>query len=223
MKFQFVASGLLAIAAIVITPAASAADLNGKWTFAMQTEGGERSFTPEFKVDGQQVTGKWGRADISGKFVDNKLDLSFPFTSEEGSVNGTLKIAGTMNEGSLAGTWQFEAYQGSFKAVRAGAPATPVTTSSSGIAGNWECKMEADRSYPFLLSLIEDAGVWKGKAASDAGELPLQTVKVEQNAATFTINVNSTTVAFKLRANGGLLDGTWEAGGNSGAVKGVRK
>jgi hypothetical protein len=98
---------------------AHASGISGKWHFVFQTEGGERESTATFQQDGEKVTGKWGKADVQGTFADSKLDLAFPYTSEEGGMTGTLKIQGKLDGEKLVGNWEFEEYNGSFEAARA--------------------------------------------------------------------------------------------------------
>jgi hypothetical protein len=96
---------------------AQAQPISGKWHFVLQTEGGDRTADPNFLADGDQVTGKWGDADVKGSFKDGKLDLAFPYNSDEAGA-GTLKIKGELKDGALTGTWEFQDYSGSFKATR---------------------------------------------------------------------------------------------------------
>jgi hypothetical protein len=96
-----------------------AADISGKWNFQLETDGGPREVSPIFHLEGTKVTGKWETADVKGTFVDGKLDLAFPLTSEEAGMTGTLKIAGQMERDVISGKWEFEGYSGTFKAKRA--------------------------------------------------------------------------------------------------------
>jgi hypothetical protein len=89
----------------------------GKWHFVLQTEGGERTAEPNFQQDGEQITGKWGNADVKGTFAGSKLDLAFSYNSDE-SGPGTLKIKGELKGDTLTGSWEFQEYSGSFKAMR---------------------------------------------------------------------------------------------------------
>ena len=102
--------------ALLLTSAASAAGIAGKWQFVLQTGGGERQQAVELQLDGQNVTGKWAGADVKGTFVDNKLNLAFPFSSSEGGLSGTLKIVGTLADDQLTGDWDFEGHSGTFAA-----------------------------------------------------------------------------------------------------------
>jgi hypothetical protein len=105
--------------ALVFVPQSSAQSptVSGKWHFVLQTEGGERTADPVFQLNGDQVTGKWGDADVKGTFTGGKLDLAFPYTSDEAGP-GTLKIKGELNGDTLTGSWAFQEYTGSFKATR---------------------------------------------------------------------------------------------------------
>jgi hypothetical protein len=92
----------------------AASEIDGKWEFVMQTDGGERRVTPELKADGEKVSGKWDRADVAGTFKDNELLLSFPLTSTEGQMTAKLNIKAKLSAGQLTGNWEFGGYSGSF-------------------------------------------------------------------------------------------------------------
>jgi len=100
--------------------AAPTTTIDGKWTFVLNTEGGDRTAAADFKLDGQKVTGKWGdaNADVAGTFADGKLDLAFPYNSDEAG-QGTLKLKGELAGETITGTWEFQDYNGTFKATRA--------------------------------------------------------------------------------------------------------
>jgi hypothetical protein len=92
--------------------------ITGRWHFVLETEGGDRNVDATFQQQGQNVTGKWEKADVKGTFADGKLDLAFPIESEEAGP-GTLKLKGELNGGALSGTWEFQTYTGTFKATKA--------------------------------------------------------------------------------------------------------
>jgi len=102
-----------------ITPLglAQAQQITGKWHFVFKTEGGDRTSNPNFDQHEDQVSGKWDDADVKGTFKDGKLDLAFPYNSDEAGP-GTLKIKGELKGDTLTGTWEFQDYTGSFKATR---------------------------------------------------------------------------------------------------------
>ena len=93
-------------------------DITGKWHFVYSTEGGPRENDADFRLAGDQVTGKYAGADVKGTFKDGDLDLEFPFNSEEAGMTATLKMKGKLKEGKLAGTWTFAEYDGTFTAAR---------------------------------------------------------------------------------------------------------
>jgi hypothetical protein len=110
---------LLCGALLLPLHAGAATDITGKWQFVLNTEGGDRTAAASFQLDGQKVTGKWGdaNADVAGTFADGKLDLAFPYTSDEVGP-GTMKITGQFDGDALTGKWEFQDYSGTFKATR---------------------------------------------------------------------------------------------------------
>jgi hypothetical protein len=111
---------MCAALALVFTPPSRSQSptVAGKWHFVMQTEGGDRTADPVFQLNSDKVTGKWGDADVKGTFRGGKLDLAFPYNSDEAGP-GTLKIKGELNGDTLTGSWEFQEYTGTFKATRA--------------------------------------------------------------------------------------------------------
>ncbi len=124
---NFLAIFVLLTGAALLAPFTSAKTMHatfadptiaGKWHFVLDTPGGDRPSDADFKLDGTQVTGKYGEADAKGTFSDGKLNLEFPVdTAEAGS--GVLKIKGTLDGDTITGDWAFSDYSGSFKATRA--------------------------------------------------------------------------------------------------------
>jgi hypothetical protein len=98
--------------------AAGSSDITGKWHFVFQTEGGDRENEADFKLRGDQVTGKWNSTDVKGTFKDGDLNLAFPYTSDEAGMTATLKLKGKLADGKLAGTWEYSEYTGMFTATR---------------------------------------------------------------------------------------------------------
>lgn len=99
--------------------AAAANDISGRWHFVYQTDGGDRDSDADFKLDGDQVTGKWNGADaVKGTFKSGALDLAFPYNSEEAGMTATLKMKGKLQDNKLTGNWEFADYSGTFVATR---------------------------------------------------------------------------------------------------------
>jgi hypothetical protein len=109
---------LLVIAIFGLTALAQDAGIGGKWHFALDTEGGARNVDAEFTIDADgKVTGKFGNDAVAGTFKDGKLELAFPIHSDEAG-DGTLRISGKLDKGSLVGGWDFSGYSGTFTASR---------------------------------------------------------------------------------------------------------
>ena len=105
---------------------AAVSDPTGNWHFVLDTPGGDRESDAVFTLDGEKVTGKYGKADVAGTYQDGKIDLAFTIDTEEAGT-GTLKIVGALDGDAITGNWEFTEYNGTFKATRAAAvPATPA-------------------------------------------------------------------------------------------------
>jgi len=117
-KIALVALGLAAVLFTLKTVSASD-PITGKWTFVFDTEGGPREFAADLKLDGDKVSGKFAeKADVKGTFKDQKIDLAFPFQSDEANMTDTLTITGKLEKYGLAGDWAFSQWSGTYKARR---------------------------------------------------------------------------------------------------------
>ena len=82
----------------ILSIAAFAHDITGKWTFEVQTDAGSGTPTFEFKQDGEKLTGtytgKFGTAPIAGTVKGDKVEFSFEATvlDQKGKVVYTGKI-----------------------------------------------------------------------------------------------------------------------------------
>ncbi|MCC7176075.1 MAG: hypothetical protein IT159_12840 [Bryobacterales bacterium] len=107
----------LACALALAAALAAAEDVSGNWHFVLQTPGGEREADAAFKVNGEEVTGTFGDAEVKGTFKNGALELAFPLNSPEAGP-GTMSIKGTLADGALSGSWEFAGYEGTFLAKR---------------------------------------------------------------------------------------------------------
>jgi len=100
--------------------AAATAGINGKWHFILDTPGGDRDLDADFTVDADgKVTGTFGKTSAIGTYKDGQLNLDFEMTAEETGETAHMKLNGKLDDvPSIAGTWQFSAYDGNFKALR---------------------------------------------------------------------------------------------------------
>src|SRR5947209_17602551 len=107
-------------ALMLFNPFQAAADsnLDGRWQFVLDNPGGDRTTDVLFKVDGDQVTGKWDKEDLKGTYEGNDLQLSFEITPEETGEKGTFVVKGKLDGDNITGTWEFGEYKGDFKATR---------------------------------------------------------------------------------------------------------
>src|ERR1051326_5419697 len=118
--FRALATCVFCALMLLMIPSYAAADsnLDGRWQFVLDTPGGDRNVDVLFKVEGDQVTGKWDKEDLKGTYDGGDLQLSFEITPEETGEKGTLVIKGKLDGDAIAGTWEFGEYKGDFKATR---------------------------------------------------------------------------------------------------------
>jgi len=125
---------VIAVAAVCLlmgfeSAKAQDAGVNGKWHFVLSTPGGDRDVDVDLSVDADgKVTGKFGTTDVAGTYKEGQLDLNFPFTSDEAGVTADMKITGKLDEAAaINGSWDFSAYNGTFKATRPAAEPVPAS------------------------------------------------------------------------------------------------
>jgi hypothetical protein len=120
VKMRKIALITLGVAALLFSlRTVTASDpITGKWTFVFDTEGGPREFAADLKLDGDKVSGKFENAEVKGTFKDQKIDLAFPYESEEANMTDTLKITGKLEKDALVGDWAFNQWTGTYKAQR---------------------------------------------------------------------------------------------------------
>ena len=100
--------------------AATASGIGGKWHFVLDTPGGDRDVDAQFTVDADgKVTGTFGQTSAAGTYKDGQVNLDFEMTAEETGETAHMKLNGKLDDApSITGTWQFSAYDGTFKALR---------------------------------------------------------------------------------------------------------
>ena len=114
-------ASVIALCLFATTPSLKGEDdsqVAGKWTVVFATEDGSLEIQADLKLDGDQVSGKWGDADVKGTFKDGSLDLAFPYTSEEANLTATMKVKAKFKDGKLAGTWEYGSWNGTLELVR---------------------------------------------------------------------------------------------------------
>jgi hypothetical protein len=113
MKYRtLLHSGLIVL---VLCTLAYAADFNGTWTAAIETQVGTQNYTYTFKVEGEKLTGKtksqFGESDITEgvvkgddiSFVENLNYEGMPLKiTYKGKISGTDEIKFTRNVAEIA-------------------------------------------------------------------------------------------------------------------------
>lgn len=106
---------LSSLIVFVLCTVAYAADFNGTWTAAIETQVGTQNYTYTFKVEGEKLTGKtksqFGESDITEgvvkgddiTFVENLNYEGMPLKiTYKGKISGTDEIKFTRNVADIA-------------------------------------------------------------------------------------------------------------------------
>ncbi|HLK65358.1 MAG TPA: hypothetical protein VKU19_18090 [Bryobacteraceae bacterium] len=106
------------LAVFLMSLAAWAADVTGKWTFNVETAAGSGSPTFVFKQEGEKLTGTYtgtfGTADLTGTVKGDVIEFSFEATVVDtkgkvvytGKIEGPGKMSGEVEFTGLGkGTW----------------------------------------------------------------------------------------------------------------------
>ena len=106
---------LTSLIVLVLCTVAYAADFNGTWTAAIETQVGTQNYTYTFKVEGEKLTGKtksqFGESEITEgvvkgddiTFVENLNYEGMPLKiTYKGKISGTDEIKFTRNVADIA-------------------------------------------------------------------------------------------------------------------------
>jgi hypothetical protein len=103
---------------LLISMAALAHDISGKWTFVVETQLGSGSPTFVFKQTGEKLTGTYngtfGTAELTGKVTGDEIEFSFDAEIEnqkskivyKGKIGADGKMTGSVEFAGIgSGTW----------------------------------------------------------------------------------------------------------------------
>lgn len=103
---------------VLISAAAFAHDVTGKWTFQVETDAGSGSPTFVFKQAGEKLTGTYtglfGTAELTGTVKGDEIEFSFEAGTADqkakivykGKIESATKMNGSMEiPGMGSGTW----------------------------------------------------------------------------------------------------------------------
>lgn len=114
---------ILLMCATLTLPAASAADLTGKWEASVETSAGSGSPSFVFKQDGEKLTGEYtgmlGKAKLAGVVKGSAVE--FTFKADAGGEEVVVEYKGTVEPGgnTMKGSVKLGSLaEGTFKASR---------------------------------------------------------------------------------------------------------
>jgi hypothetical protein len=104
--------------AVLVSAAAFAADISGKWTFNVETSAGSGAPTFVFKQSGEKLTGTYngtfGTAELTGTVKGDAIEFTFEASvgdqkgkvTYKGKIQGAGKMSGDVDYAGLGqGTW----------------------------------------------------------------------------------------------------------------------
>jgi hypothetical protein len=96
-----------ALAALLLTAAAHAADVTGTWKLTVETQAGTGTPTLVLAQQGEQLTGTYtgrlGESPITGTTAGDAIEFSFSATGPMGGT-ATVKYTGTVSGDTMSGS-----------------------------------------------------------------------------------------------------------------------
>ncbi len=100
-----------------------------------------------------------------------------------------------------------------------------LLAADSPVVGNWDCVAATPdgTEMRFTLMVEQQEGKLAGKAVGPNGDMPLVEPKLDGDVFTFKVVMDSESYSVSLKVSGEKMDGTWNGGGESGSIKGLKK
>ena len=120
MRLKHTTLGILSMAILVlISQAAFAGEVDGKWDFVFKTEVGDRTPTMTLTTEGESVKATAGEMELVGAFKEGTLELKGVIYSPDAGYESTLTVTGELEGETLTGKWVWDIYTSTFTAKRA--------------------------------------------------------------------------------------------------------
>jgi hypothetical protein len=110
---------LASLALLLISQAAMAADLDGKWNFTFYSDEGEHPREFVLTQKGSEVEAKLGEEPFTGTFKNGELTMEGDHYVDEAGYKSLMKIFGKLADGKLKGTASWDTYDLTFTATKA--------------------------------------------------------------------------------------------------------
>jgi len=224
MKIRIILSSLACMLAFAIALPAGQAGVQtiaGKWLAKADTPNGPMDLVFEIYQEGNQLTGTALVFETSTPISALRFDGG-KFSGEITVMGGNYRLAATLNEGKMAGTWEQVGgdYKGTWTAQReAVAPAT-------GIVGAWDIvAITPDGNAMYLLELNKQGDALSGTIGGDMGTAALDALSYRDGKLHFEVDGGGAVYVIDGALEGDNLKGRWaiSGGGESGTWSGKRK
>ncbi len=110
---------LASLALLLISQAAMAADLDGKWNFTFYSDNGEHPREFVMTQNGTKIDAKLGSEPFTGTFKDGDLNMEGEHFVDQLGYKSLMKISGKLADGELKGTATWDTYDLTFTAAKA--------------------------------------------------------------------------------------------------------
>jgi hypothetical protein len=107
-----------ALALLMLTPCAYAADIDGQWDMVFQVESGPRTMSLSVTTDGASVTATLDEAELTGTHADGAFELSGEYYAADAGYSATVTLEGRLEDGELRGDWAWSEYGSVFVGTR---------------------------------------------------------------------------------------------------------
>ena len=188
---------------------AGAQTIAGKWLGNADTPNGPVDLIFEIHREANQFAGTAALLESTTPISSLRFDDG-KFSGEIAVMGGNYRLAATLNEGKLTGTWEQVGgeYKGTWTAAREPAAA------ASGIAGAWDIvAVTPDGNAVYLLELNKQGDALGGTIGGDMGTAALDALSYKDGKLHFEVDGGGTVY---------IIDGALEGDNSEGSLGNIR-
>lgn len=224
MKLRIIVVSFACVFALAIAGQAGeggVVKLAGKWLAKADTPNGPVDLVFDIHQEGDRLTGTAVVFDTTTAINSLKFDEG-KFSGEITVMGGNYRLAATLAEGKMTGTW--EEVAGEYKGTWTAEHVTDAPVAA--VIGSWDITAttpEGDASY--LLELNQEGDALTGTIGGDMGTAPLTALSYKDGNLHFEVDGGGNLYVIDGALEGESLKGRWavSGGGESGTWSGKRK